>query len=129
MGGRVTGSLGGRSISLDITADPSRGWRLNGTLVPATEGCLDLDLSFTPSTNLIPVRRLGLGIGGSAPSSAAWLAFPELELKPLKQTYCRIDQLSYRYSTDAGYSVDLQVNEAGFATLYPGRWESVAAAP
>ncbi len=129
MKGTVIGSLGDRSISAEIAADPSSGWRLNGVLVPATKGCLDLDLSFTPGTNLIPVRRLDLQIGSAAPSPAAWLSFPELELEPLEQTYCRKDRWTYHYSVNTGYSVDLKVNGSGFVTHYPGRWKSVAEAP
>lgn len=31
----------------------------------------DLDLNFSPSTNLIPLRRLGLAVGAEAPVRAA----------------------------------------------------------
>lgn len=129
LGGTIRGWLGDRSVSIEIIAAPSDGWRLNGTSVPATRDCVDLDLSFTPSTNLIPVRRLDLRIGSSAPSRAAWLAFPEMELKPLEQTYCRKDRQSYRYSVANGYSADLNVDEAGFVTFYQGQWEAAAAIP
>lgn len=129
LGGTINGWHGEHSVWIEIVADPSNGWRLNGLLVPATKGCLDLDLSFTPSTNLIPIRRLGLEIGSSSPSPAAWLGFPTLELEPLEQTYCRKGRWSYRCSINPGYSVELMVNAAGLITRYPDRWESIAEAP
>jgi hypothetical protein len=41
----------------------------------AGEGCLDIDLGFSPSTNLLPIRRLTLAVGEAATVRAAWLPF------------------------------------------------------
>jgi hypothetical protein len=38
----------------------------NGAAVSAVEGCIDIDLKYSPSTNLLPIRRLNLAIGESA---------------------------------------------------------------
>ncbi len=32
-------------------------WRVNDAAVPAVAGCIDLDLGFSPATNLLPIRR------------------------------------------------------------------------
>ncbi|HEX6204074.1 MAG TPA: putative glycolipid-binding domain-containing protein, partial [Thermoanaerobaculia bacterium] len=64
---RVTGWLGARHVALHLLADPERRWSLNGTPVPEVTGCLDVDLAFTPATNLLPIRRLDLPIGASRP--------------------------------------------------------------
>jgi len=37
-----------------ITPAGSAGWRLNGILKKSVAGCIDVDLGFTPATNLIP---------------------------------------------------------------------------
>lgn len=127
--GLVDGWYGKRPITIELTAVPSLGWRMNGTFVPEVKDCLDLDLSFTPSTNLIPVRRMGLSVGGSSISRAAWLSFPGLRLEPLEQTYYRDGPSSYHYQTTDGFSTDLHVNDTGFITSYPGRWEVLALDP
>jgi len=101
---------------------------MNDRPVGGTEGCVDLDLAFTPATNLIPVRRLALHVGESAPARAAWLSFPELALEPLDQEYRRTGPSTYRYGAD-GFDSELEVDDAGFIVRYPGRWEAVATDP
>jgi hypothetical protein len=92
----------------------------------AVLGCIDLDLNFSPSTNLLPIRRLDLAIGQHAEVKAAWLRFPSFNLEPLTQIYSRLDETSYRYSSNNGKFVrDIKVNEAGLVTVYPGLWEAL----
>ena len=58
----VRGRVGLRSFK--VVVEHERGvWRLNSSVVPAVEGATDVDLAFTPSTNLLPLRRLGLRPG------------------------------------------------------------------
>ena len=65
-------------------------WRLDGRQRPEVAGCIDLDLNFSPSTNLLPIRRLELPVGGEARIRAAWLRFPAFSLEPLEQVYRRL---------------------------------------
>jgi hypothetical protein len=117
------GWAGATRIDLDIRVTPDRQWLLNGAIVPAVAGCVDVDLAFTPATNLLPIRRLGLAVGSSAPVIAAWLPFPDLRLEPLDQVYTRSGEASYDYSANAGtFRVTLAVNGAGLVTGYPGLW-------
>ena len=52
--------MGDRPVEIVLSIDSSGQWRLNGTQQPQVSGCIDLDLNFSPSTNLLPIRRLGL---------------------------------------------------------------------
>lgn len=121
--GTVSGWLGDDvSIELSIEVREHR-WYLNGVEISATNGCIDLDLNFSPATNLLPIRRLNLEVGQRAEVQAAWLRFPTFELEPLAQIYTRLDEFTYRYSSNGGKFVrDLTVNDAGFVTDYPGFW-------
>jgi uncharacterized protein len=120
----VGGWIGGREVEARIEAADGR-WRMNGTDVPAVAGCVDIDLNFSPSTNLLPIRRLGLAIGEEAAVSAAWLRFPSFELERLDQTYRRTAERAYRYESAGGaFTRDLDVDDAGFPTRYPGLWEA-----
>ncbi len=92
-------------------------------------GCIDLDLNFSPSTNLLPIRRLNLPIGQEAAVRAAWLRFPSFSLEPLEQRYRRVDAAVYRYESAGGkFVTQLDVNASGFVTRYPGFWEADASA-
>ena len=118
--GRVTGWVGPAAVEIDLSVDAARRWRLNGVECPAVAGCIDLDLNFSPSTNLLPIRRLGLAVGQAADVRAAWLRFPSFTLEPLAQLYHRLDLATYRYeSGGGGFVTELQLNAAGFVTRYP----------
>jgi hypothetical protein len=110
-------------IDLDVSVDAERRWRLNGVDCPAVAGCVDIDLGFSPSTNLLPIRRLSLSIGDEAEIQAAWLPFPSLEFAVLPQVYRREGERTYRYESAGGTFVRLlEVSAVGFITSYPGLW-------
>lgn len=122
---RVDGWVGTRPVACEITADADGRWRLNGQEVPEVAGCVDVDLNFSPSTNLLPIRRLGLHVGEQGAVNAAWLRFPSFALERLEQTYRRTGELAYRYeSADGAFARDIEVNEVGLVTRYPDFWEA-----
>ncbi len=127
LSGKVSGWLGQAVVDIELAIDPNRNWRLNGIERPAVAGCIDLDLNFSPSTNLLPIRRLNLSVGQEAKVKAAWLRFPSFELEPLVQVYRRLDQSTYRYESGGGtFVADLEVDPLGFVTNYPGIWKAEA---
>jgi len=117
---RVSGWIGARPIDSRLSVDSARNWRLDGIESAPTRGCVDLDLNFSPSTNLLPVRRLRLAVGAEGRVRAAWLRFPSFSLEPLDQLYRRLDDATYRYESATGFTADLSVDEVGFVTRYPG---------
>jgi uncharacterized protein len=95
--------------------------------IPAVAGCLDVDLAFTPATNLLPLRRLGLAVGESREMTAAWVRFPDLSVEPLAQRYTRLDEHRVRYESLGGaFTAELEVDELGLVVTYPPLWERVA---
>lgn len=125
---RVTGWLDATAIDIRIEVDASRRWTLNGRDCPGVQGSDDVDLSFTPATNLLPIRRLGLDVGARAAVRAAWLRFPELTLEPLEQTYERQAQARYRYQSGT-FAATLDTDASGFVTHYAGLWQIDDARP
>jgi hypothetical protein len=125
----VRGWIGIELVDVEIIATTDAQWFMNGIPQPSLSGCVDVDLNFSPSTNLLPVRRLNLGIGESAAVRAAWLRFPSLKLEVLEQSYRRSAADIYEYESDHGrFKASLQLNEAGFALDYAGIWRSEALA-
>ncbi len=125
LSGSVAGWWGDRTIGVEVRCDAERRWWLNDVPCPAVAGCLDIDLGFTPATNLLPIRRLGLASGESAAVRAAWLSFPGLRLELLEQLYRRTGDALYAYESDGGrFTTELHVNADGFVTHYPGLWDT-----
>lgn len=120
LSGRVTGWIGDETVEIELSVDSSHRWRLNGADCPSVAGSIDLDLNFSPSTNVLPIRRLGLAVGKEATVRAAWLRFPSFTLEPLEQLYRRVGAATYRYESAGGkFVADLEVNAAGLVTSYP----------
>ena len=108
-----------------MSVDAEQRWRLNGAECPAVAGCIDIDLGFSPSTNLLPIRRLSLTVGEEAEVRAAWLPFPSLVFDVLPQVYRREGERTYRYESGGGIFVRmLEVNAVGFVTKYPSLWHA-----
>jgi len=120
----VSGCVGDEDVDLQLAVDAQQRWAVNEVTKAAVDGCIDLDLNFSPSTNLLPLRRLNLAVGQKAEVKAAWLRFPSFELEPLSQVYERLSEFKYRYSSRGGnFVAELTVNKAGFVTVYPQLWE------
>ena len=123
--GKVSGWLGHDLVELDIRVSPDKVWALNGHEAQSANGCTDLDLGFTPATNLIALRRLALDIGQEARAEAtsAYLEFPQLVLGRSEQVYRRVSAERYDYASPAyDYAETLEVLENGFITAYPHLW-------
>lgn len=119
----VSGYRGGETIALLLETDSDRNWLLNGAEQPQVRGCVDIDLAFTPATNLLPIRRGRPDIGSALELSAAWLRFPALTLAPLPQRYTRLSEFGYRYESRQGaFQAELSVGPDGLPREYQGLW-------
>lgn len=125
---QISGVIGGNAVNLIVSANAERAWHLNEVECGAVEGCIDIDLGFSPSTNLLPIRRLALDVGEEATVTAAWLPFPSLRFELLPQLYRRDGDRTYRYESRGGLFVrTLEVNGVGFVTSYPDLWQAESA--
>lgn len=123
----VVGYLGKNAIDIRIRSTGAGRWRVDGVPNAAIAGCVDVDLGFTPATNLIALRRLRLRVGQNAEAPAAYLAFPRMRFTKLPQRYERIGRTQYAYEAPTvGYAGTLQVSSSGAVVRYPGLFELVS---
>lgn len=125
----VRGVVQGERIEIALAISHGKLWTLNGVEQPQVTGCVDVDLAFTPATNLLPIRRCNLAVGRSENVVAAWLKFPELTLEKLPQTYTRKSKSKFHYSSGNGeFETDLTVKASGLVSNYPELWREECAA-
>ena len=117
----IKASVGEEHLDLDIRRQGKQ-WMMNGMAVGEVEGAEDIDLGFTPATNLLPIRRLGLKTGERADVRAAWVRFPEFTLELLEQRYTRLGDNTYRYESGKDFRRDLKVDTSGIVLDYPDFW-------
>jgi uncharacterized protein len=89
----VVGYLGRKAIDVRIRPAGSGRWQVNGVLNADVAGCIDVDLSFTPATNLFALRRLDLKVGEHADAPVGYLELPRLRFTRLPQRYERIGRM------------------------------------
>ena len=123
--------LSGNRESIKIQTDGQGHWSTHtGDRVPSLEGCIDVDISATPFTNTLPIRRLALSPGQSAELLVAYASIPEIELKPERQRYTCLewntDRGLYKYEgLESGFSTELPVDSEGLVIDYPGLFKRV----
>ena len=104
-----------RTLGLERNAKGS--WTVDGIAMRSLKGSTDVDLGCSPSTNTLPIRRLRLAIGASQTIQVAWVRFPGLTVVKAPQTYTRLDESTYRYSSGT-FEADLTVDEDGLVATY-----------
>ena len=111
---------------LELLADGEGHWkRGGGEPVPELDGCIDVDISATPLTNTLPIRRLGLGQGESEELMVTYVRVPELLVGPERQRYGCLEALTdsglYRFEAlPSGFTASLPVDGDGLVIDYPG---------
>ncbi|MBU2667745.1 putative glycolipid-binding domain-containing protein [Actinoplanes bogorensis] len=102
-----------------------------GAGLPGTEdpdllyGAFDVDLSGSPLTNTLPVRRLGLhhpttdDTGVAHRLNVAWVLLPSLEVVAADQIYTALGEGRVRFANET-FSADIAIDDDGFVLDYPG---------
>ncbi|HLZ62404.1 MAG TPA: putative glycolipid-binding domain-containing protein [Ktedonosporobacter sp.] len=98
------------------------------------DGCLDVDITVTPFTNTLPIRRLLLAPGQSADLLVAYISVPDLSVRAAQQRYTCLSRTAsgglYRYEgLESGFTADLRVDAQGLVVDYPGIWRRVEMRP
>jgi uncharacterized protein len=127
---RVGVDYASTSRDLVLTVDEQRRWWSEGKELAEVAGCTDVDISLSPSTNTLPIRRLSLAPGEERDVVAAWIRFPDLVIESLPQRYVRTGEFLYRYSSAGGaFTTDIEVDDLGLVVRYPPAWERVGESP
>jgi hypothetical protein len=116
----VVKRIGG--ATLDLLSDAQGHWTdSNGTPRDDLAGCIDIDISATPFTNTLPIRRLKLAEGERRVIRVVYIALPELTAAPVEQAYTCIERdRRYRYEgITSRYTAELPVDTDGFVMDYP----------
>jgi hypothetical protein len=117
----VDGFVGDDVVAIEIENEDGA-WYMNGEEIREVKDCVDIDLNFSPVTNVLPIKRLALGVGDDETVKAAWLRFPSFELEPLEQIYTRKSDTVFNYRSTTGFEKDITVDEFGLAVEYSGFW-------
>lgn len=119
------GLVGGARFLL--RTDGIGNWSKDGVAIPELTGALDPDLTVSPFTNTLPIRRLRLRSGESVEIAAAFIEFPELTIVKSPQRYTCLDEgRRYLYeSLRSGFRREIEVDGEGLVIVYPDFWQRI----
>lgn len=98
-----------------LGADGTGRWgEMNGDHRHDLAGCTDIDLTVTPFTNSVPIRRLTLAVGAHADVIAATVDVDTLGVVPVRQRLERLTARRFRRTNlDSGEITEFDVDEFG----------------
>jgi uncharacterized protein len=126
--------LGRTSQTLSLATDGKGNWTSEtGVELPSLRGCLDVDISATPFTNTLPIRRLTLNLEQSDLLRMVYISIPQMQVAAVEQRYTCLEKTveggRYLYeSLEDGVSVftaELTVDVDGLVVDYPGLFRKV----
>ena len=79
-----------------------------------------MDLEASACTNTLPVHRLALPVGEDTVASAVYVQALDLAVRRLDQTYRRLDDHRFDYSSEGDFHAVLTYDASGLVVDYPG---------
>ena len=93
----------------------------DGAPLPALDGCIDVDLTCTPFTNTLPIRRLGEALRERREIRVAYVTLPGAGVMPSRQAYTLLGEGRYRFeSLSDPFQADIETDADGLVMHYPG---------
>lgn len=119
----------GDDRQIELASDGVGNWLDGaGKAQPQLGGAIDIDISATPFTNTLPIRRLALPHGKSGEIIAVYILLPDLTITTDRQRYTRLDADGRRYryeSVDSDFTREIEVDEPGLVVTYPGLFRRI----
>jgi hypothetical protein len=102
----------------------------DGRRLPGLDGCIDVDISLTPFTNTLPIRRLNLKPANTQMLEVAYIDGEEMKVRSAWQRYTCLRASArgglYRYESMAsGFTRDLEVDADRLVLDYPEIWRRI----
>lgn len=92
-----------------------------GKLYPEFGECRYIDITLTPFTNSLPINSLHLHEGDSAEFDLIYIDIMENQVRADRQKYTKMPRNIYHFENDEGrFAADIEVDDDGFVTDYPG---------
>jgi hypothetical protein len=112
--------LGWEEHSITMKKNLSGIWERNGREANSFSECTDIDITLTPFTNTLPIKRMSFEIGETKTITVIYIDIAKQTIEPAMQIYTRLSQNVYRFETASGdFSAEITVDEDGFVTDYP----------
>lgn len=105
---------------LEMYSDSKGKWFDRDEAVAQLEGCTDIDISLTPFTNTLPLRRLNLTERERTAVDILYIKLPEFTIEKTRQYYTKLPEDRFLFETpENDYNAELLVDSDCIVIEYP----------
>jgi len=114
-------SLLGESNKITLKSDSNGKWYdMDNQEISELDGCIDIDISITPFTNTLPIKRLGSSLEQKTKITVLYFDVRNWGFKKVEQYYTKLTDNLYKYEgVFRDFVADLPIDNSGFVTTYP----------
>lgn len=124
----INSQFSNENRTIQFEGDGKGNWTIAGMKNNFLTGCIDVDISLTPFTNTLPIRRLELKENQTAEINVIYCDILNHQIKPAPQRYTRLSGTAYLYQNVVDdFEAVIQVDESGLVVDYPSLFIRTAA--
>jgi hypothetical protein len=106
--------------TISYASDGKGNWTKAGQPQKQFNGCIDIDISLTPFTNTLPIRRLQLQPHQIQEIQVLYCDLLKMQMMPVRQQYTCLSATEYHYENiPKDFEANIQVDGSGFVVDYP----------
>ena len=106
---------------IKLESDGHGNWSNDSGVITKLHGAIDIDISATPFTNTLPIRRLKLGKKQRADILVVYVTIPELSIDIDQQRYTCLSKHTFLFEQiNNNFSQKIEVDKDGLVVSYPG---------
>jgi len=106
---------------LRLESDGHGNWSNDLGIMPKLHGAIDVDITATPYTNTLPIRRLKLEKGQHKEILVVYITIPELNVTIDRQRYTCLSKYIFLFEQiNSKFKRKIEVDKDGLVLEYPG---------
>lgn len=109
-----------------LTRHNSNEWIINGELDESLRGSKDIDISLTPFSNTLPVKRLSFDKIAEYKIKVIYIDIFGDKVRPVYQKYIKLSSNLYRFeNVPKDFEAEIEFDELGLVTYYPQLFDRI----
>jgi hypothetical protein len=111
---------------INLESDRYGNWSNDSGIIPKLHGAIDVDITATPFTNTLPIRRLKLGEKQHAEILVVYIKIPELSVDVDLQRYTCLSRDTFLFEQiNDNFAWKIETDKDGLVVTYPGLFKRI----
>jgi hypothetical protein len=111
---------------IKLDSDRYGNWSNASGIIPRLHGAIDVDITATPFTNTLPIRRLKLGEKQHAEILVVYIKIPKLSVDIDLQRYTCLSKNTFLFEQiNSNFARKIETDKDGLVVTYPGLFKRI----